>query len=247
MTLTAKRMLSASLMLGLTGAGAAALSVFMALAGPFGGSDPPSSCGVNLSCVSDDFTADDATGSGFACSAALAECFDPGPGTCNEVGTNGSGEIILGGTDCNPTIRWGDSSVISGSSWTNTNGAINCEANCQIRDSGNGTLPINTTGGVVFNGTTPISGFLLVPVVIDIASIAASACDDVTATVSGVEANDYVHVTPNFSLVVDNVLVGNARVTNAGTDEVTFRACNVSLLAEDPDSGSFLFWVVRKP
>ena len=64
---------------------------------------------------------------------------------------------------------------------------------------------------------------------------------------SGVEANDYVHVTPNFSLAVDNVLVGNARVTNAGTDEVTFRACNVSLLAEDPDSGSFLFWVVRKP
>lgn len=75
------------------------------------------------------------TGSGHTCTAALAACFDPGPGTCNEYGTNGSGEIILGGTDCNPTIRWGDSSVISGSSWTNVNGAINCEGACVIRNN----------------------------------------------------------------------------------------------------------------
>jgi hypothetical protein len=92
-------------------------------------------CGINQSCAAVSYEAEASSGSGFACTAALDACFDPGPGTCNEYGTNGSGDIILGGTDCNPTIRWGDSSVISGSSWSNTNGAINCEGNCIHRNN----------------------------------------------------------------------------------------------------------------
>lgn len=219
---------------------------------PFGsgnGGSPSAGCGEDESCAAVSYEATAVTGSGFTCTAALASCVDPGPGPLNDIGTNGSGDLLLGSG--NITVRVGGDSgsiVMTGNgSLTNTNGAINCEAGCQIRDSGNGTLPINTTGGVVFNGTTPMVGFLLVPVTVNIGSIAATTCDDVTATVAGVEADDFVTVTPNFDMGVTDVIIGNARVTNAGTDEVTFRACNVVLVtAEDPASGQFLFWVARK-
>jgi len=228
----------------IAGAGISVFSWGPAQSGPFAGFAPPT-CEAGADCSAETFSSSATSGSGFTCNAELAECVDIGPGTCNEIGTNPSGDIILGGTDCNPTIRWGDSSVISGSSWMNINGAINCESGCQIRDSGNGTLPINTTGGVVFNSTTPIVGFLLVPVTIDL-GVVTGACDDVTATVAGVETNDAVFVTPNFNLNAADINIGQARVTNAGTDEVTFRVCDIGGGGENPDSGSFLFWVVRK-
>jgi hypothetical protein len=244
-TRTAKTLFATAIAAGLTGIGAAVFSSLVAIATPFDGFTPPT-CGVGEDCSSATFAASTASGSGFVCDAALAECFDPGPGTCNEIGTDGSGRLILGGTDCNPDIRFGDSSILAGNSWSNINGAINCDGNCQIRDSGNGTLPINTTGGVTLNSTSAITGLILLDVVVDIASIAAGSCDDVTATVTGVEANDGVFVTPSAALAVADVLLGHAAVTNAGTDEVTFRACNVSAGALDPASATYRFWVVRK-
>jgi hypothetical protein len=85
---------------------------------------------------------------------------------------------------------------------------------------------------------------LVVSVVIDIPAITGS-CDAVAATVAGVEANDFVAVAPNFDMAAE-VLVSNARVTNAATDEVTFLACDPSGTALNPASGAYLFWVVRK-
>lgn len=245
MTRGAKALLAGIMLAGLSGGGVALFSALTAVASPFGGGES-ATCGPGLTCSSDTFTATEASsGPAFACSAALAECLDPGPGTCNEIGTNVAGDVILGGTDCTPTIRWGDSSSLNGNSWTNTNGAINCEGSCQIRDSGNGTLPINTTGGVVFNSTSAMTGFILLTVTVDIGSITAQTCLDVTATVTGVEANDGVFVTRNFASTA-NYSVSDAYVTNAGTDEVTFRACNGTGGNIDPASGSYLFWVVRK-
>lgn len=200
---------------------------------------------MNMTCTAEAFVGTNSSGSVFSCDAQNAACFDVG-GACGQIGRNGSGYITFG-DGCTPTLQVGDSLIISGANVTNNNGAFNCDGSCQIRDSGNGTLPINTTGGVVLNSTSAITGFILVDVVVDLASIAASTCDDVTATVAGVEANDGVFVTPASTLDEPDVTVGDAHVTNAGTDEVTFRACNISSGgAEDPSSATFRFWVVRK-
>jgi hypothetical protein len=219
----------------------------VALASSFSASSA-GSCGVNMSCTPSSVTVTTTSGAGFACSAELASCVDLGPGTLNSLGTNASGDILVG--DGNVTVRVGGSGgaiVMTGNgSLTNTNGAVNCDGNCQIRDSGNGVLPINTTGGVSINSTSNMTGFHLVPVTLDIPAI-AGACDLVTATVAGVEANDGVFITTNFDMGPGaEVQVSNARVTNAGTDQVTFLACDPSGGGLDPASGAYLFWVVRK-
>lgn len=225
------------------GAGASVFHWGFANSNPFGGSDP-STCGPGLTCSASSFTGTTVTGSAITISSQLTSAVDLGPGGCDMLGTNVSGQVQVG-DGCTPTWKFGDSFTINGANITDNNGAFNCDGSCQIRDSGNGTLPINTTGGVVFNSTTPMVGFLLVAVTIDVGNITAQTCLDVTATVTGVEANDGVFVTRNFASTA-NYSVSDAYVTNAGTDEVTFRACNVTLLDINPASGSYLFWVVRK-
>jgi hypothetical protein len=217
---------------------------------PFGsgnGGTPPAGCGEDESCAAVSYEATAVAGSGFTCTAALASCLDPGPGALNDIGTNGSGDILLGSG--NVTVRVGGDSgsiVMTGNgSLTNTNGAINCDSGCQIRDSGNGVLPVNTTGGVSFNGTSAMTGFTFLAATVDVGNITAQTCLDVTTTIAGVEANDGVYVTRNFASTA-NYAVSDAYVTNAGTDEVTFRACNGTGGDINPASGSYLFWVVRK-
>lgn len=232
--------------IGLAGGLAAAISLSLffapgATSNPFGGSDP-STCGTGLTCSSDSFTGTSATGPAVAVSSQLTCAVDLGPGAADCIGTNGSGYV-----------KFSDSAVIDvgstriqSSQVVVTGGAITCDAACEIRDSANGTLPINTTGGIIFNGTTPMIGFLLVDVVVDITLIAPSSCLDMMATVAGVEANDGVFVTTTTTTGEADVSVGDAHVTNAGTDEVTFRACNAATGAEDPASATYRFWVVRK-
>lgn len=125
----------------------AALLPGLALA-QFAVNNPGSSsgCNVNMSCVADNFTATTATGPGYACNSALASCVDLGPGSCNSLGTNGSGNIIMGGTACSPTILIGGGGNISitGSNIFLTNAGF---------DAGNNSTIMNTTSGkaVLFN------------------------------------------------------------------------------------------------
>lgn len=234
------RLMAGVALAGLSGVGVAIFSTFGVTANPFGGADP-SSCGDGLDCSASTFTATEASsGPAFAVSSQLTCAVDFGPGVADCAGTDSSGYIQF-----NPSavIDVG-STRIQSSQVVVVGGAISCDAACEIRDSANGTLPITTTGGVVFNGTTPMVGFLLVAVTIDIPAIVAG-CDVVTTTVANVEANDAVFVTPNFDMGVA-VPVSNARVTNAATDEVKFLACDPSGGGLDPANGSYLFWVVRK-
>lgn len=234
----AKALLAAALAVG---AGASVFRWSAATSTPFAGAES-ATCGPGLTCSASSFTGTTATGSAITITSQLTSALDLGPGGCDMVGTNGSGQVVFG-DGCTPTVLIGDSAILNGSNWTNNGGAINCDGACQIRDSGNGTLPINTTGGVVLNSTSAITGMLVVSVVIDLPSVAAAECEDVTATVAGVEANDFVAMAPTTAL---GVLLGNAYVSNAGTDEVTFRACNLSGGPEDPASATYRFWVVRK-
>jgi hypothetical protein len=122
------------------------LALFPTLALAQFSSNRGATCGVNLSCVSDTFTATTTTGSGFACNSALASCVDLGPGSCNSLGTNGSGNIVMGGTACSPTILIGGGGniTITGSNITMVNAGL---------DAGNNTTIMNTTSGkpVLFN------------------------------------------------------------------------------------------------
>lgn len=193
------------------------------------------------------YVATASTGTGFACNSALGSCIDLGPGTANFIGTNGSGDVLIGDSGVNPVVRLGASSVFTGNgSWANTNGAIDCDGGCMVRNNA-AALHLVSTSGVEFNsGSTPVKASFVIAKTIDIGSIAQSSCDNVVTTLAGLNADDLILVTPNFDLAVDDVIIGNARVTNAGTDEVTFRACNVSAGgAQDPASGSYLFFIWR--
>jgi hypothetical protein len=209
--------------------------------------NPADVCGADESCAAVAYTATTTSGTGFTCSG-VGVCVDQ-PGACNEIETNVSGDLILGGTDCNPTIRWGDSSSFVGNTWTNTNGNIVCRNSCAVvNDFGTEPVKISDAHGLQVNATTALKGLLLLPVTIDVSSIAATTCATTAATVAGVEASDYVFATPNFDLsgTAPNVIVGNCRVTNAGTDEVTCLWCNAGSAGnENPASGSYLFLVMR--
>lgn len=144
MTRTTSGLLAASL---LTAIGASVLMSYSALSGsPFGGSDIGGGsgvtyCGPGLDCTSDTFTAADTTGPGFACNSALASCFDPGPGACNSFGTNGSGDIVLGGTACAPVIRIGGSGNVT---ITGTGGITIANTGLDMNNNG---LITNTAAG----------------------------------------------------------------------------------------------------
>lgn len=209
-----------------------------------------SGCGIDQSCAAVSYEATRTDG-GPAFTATAVGCFaHAGPGVNNYICTNetNGGEIIFGASAANPSAIVRASQYFCGSI-TITNGAINTDGSVIRNNTGGqgGTVHVEDPQGLMINSTTPIKGVLLIPVTIDISTIAASSCDDVTATVAGVEADDFVSVTPNFNMIASDVSVSNARVTNAGTDEVTFRACNHdSLSGQDPASGSYLFLVVRK-
>lgn len=199
---------------------------------PFGGPTPPggggASCGEDEECAALGYVATRTDGeAGFVCTGT-GVCIDLGPGSCNNWGTNAGGDIVAGEDGvCTPTVKVGNTSLGNGTV-SISNGAF-----------------VGTNSYLQLGGGSLVTTLLLVPVTIDVGNITASTCLDVTATVAGVEANDGVFVTRNFASTA-NYSVSDAYVTNAGTDEVTFRACTPSILDVNPASGSYLFWVVRK-
>jgi hypothetical protein len=136
-TRKASALLAASLAVGL---GASIFFVGPASSNSFSGSDTASGgCGLNASCTADDFTADDATGTGFGCSSTLESCLDTGPGAHNSIGTNASGQLLLGPeNDASTVVRIGDTWTIYG------NGTL-IGTNAAIVLNNNGFL-VNQTG-----------------------------------------------------------------------------------------------------
>lgn len=96
-------------------------------------------------------TATTTGGNGFTCNSALASCFDPGPGSCNSFGTNVSGEIVLGGSACAPTIRVGGGGnvTIKGSGVDYVNAFVDFGFNSTIGNSyANKPVWVNDTDGL---------------------------------------------------------------------------------------------------
>lgn len=207
----------------------AALALLVATgAGAQGVPPPVPGCGVTQSCAALSYEVTRTDGEpGFTCTA-VGQCVDLGPGVCNVLSTNAGGDVLVGKEGvCTPTFRVGNTVLGSGTVAT-SNGAV-----------------VLTNSYLQINGTSLVTGMLLVAATVDIAEIAANTCSDVAATVANVEANDGVFVTRNFASTA-GYSVSDAYVSNAGTDQVTFRACNGTAGAVDPASGSYLFFVVRK-
>jgi hypothetical protein len=198
---------------------------------------------VGQTVTAERFVATASSGSGFACSSVLSSCVDLGPGASNSIGTNVGGDILLGGGSTSTIARIGDATLLQNGQIILTNGALTLDGSTFIRNQSAAVL-ITDTDGVNINSTSAVTGILLDTEAIDVTNITANTCKDQTVTIAGVNANDKVFVTPNFSPSA-NVIIGNARVTNAGTDEVTFRLCNVATADEDPASGDYLFFVIR--
>ena len=200
---------------------------------------------VGQTVTAERYVASASTGSGFACTSQLDSCVDLGPGACNYLGTDASGRVRIGSA-CAPEVWIGDGTTrMQPGNVQIINGALFVNGT-YIQNTSTGAVVIDDADGLNINATTAIKGVVMVAVTVDIGSIAASTCDDVTATVAGVSTNDLVFVTPNFDMAATDISISNARVTNAGTDEVTFRACNIDYDdPQDPDSGSYLFLVMR--
>lgn len=240
---TASILFAVSMAIGLA-AGVNVFSFGPAVGSQFGGSTDPE-CGTGLACSSSTYTATDATGPSFACSGTPTQCVDLGTGANNQLCTDVDGHVVVGCGAGQPVVEVGTNVTLEGNGYVRVvNGFIEASLNTEITDPFASPVDVVDTDGFRINSTSAVKGVVLAAVTINIGSIAANTCSDVTATVTGVEANDKVFITRDHASTA-NFSVSDAYVTNAGTDEVTFRACNPSVGAVDPASGSFLFMVVR--
>lgn len=192
----------------------------------------------------DSYTATTTTGPGFSANAVLACALDLGPGSRNCLGTNLSGDILLGPNDGGAGTEVRVSGSVSALNLNLTNGFLNLVNNAAITNPQPGK-PVYVTEeeGLVINNTTPIKAHLAVPVTFDSAAISNNTCNPQTVTVTGAATGDFVSVNANFALPT-GVSIGNVRVTAANTVELTL--CNVTTGGTlDPASGTYNFTLER--
>lgn len=186
---------------------------------------------VGQTVTAERYIATASTGTAYNVSSVLSCALDTGPGANNCIGTDASGRVILAAGAGTGEVWIGESASITMTEngvLINTNGAFICRGGCVItNDFSTDPVRITDPHGMSINATTSVKGILLASVTIDVAQIDPQKCDDVTATVAGVEANDTVYITNNFDPVATEVIFTDPRVTNAATDQVTFRACNI--------------------
>lgn len=214
-----------------------------------GGGDGASPASVTAALVgqnvnANSYTATTATGPGFSVDAVLACSFDLGPGGRNCLGTNGSGDILLGPNDGGAGTEVRISGTVSALNLNLTNGSLNLVNNASISNPQPGK-PVYVTEeeGLTINNTTPLKGRVALAVTFDSASINNGTCLTQSVTVAGALTGDFVRVNADFALP-DTVAIGNARVTASNT--VALRLCNIDLaLPADPASGPYNFVLER--
>ena len=207
---------------------------------------------VGQTVTAERYIATASSGTAYDTTSVLDCSLDLGPGANNCLGTDASGRNIIGYGAGTAEVWIGEAGSVTLSEngvVLNTNGAYICRNSCVLtNDFGTEPLKVSDANGLAINSTTAVKGFVLTAVTINVGNIAATTCTTQAATVAGVEANDFVDITPNFDMsgASPNVIVSNCRVTNAATDEVTCKWCNAGSAGnEDPDSGSYLFFVIR--
>lgn len=203
--------------------------------------------------IATSYRATTTSGTAFQTDAVLECSFDTGPGSRNCIGTNVSGEILLGpGSGSGTMVRnFGDyvGLAITGQNLTATNvisytAALDQGNTGFMRNTNSGKpVLVTDTEGFNINSTTSIKGWVQLPVTLDFASIGNNACVTQSVAVAGAVTKDGVSVNADFALPL-GVSIGNARVTAADTVELTL--CNVTAGgALDPASGSYVFRLSR--
>jgi hypothetical protein len=184
------------------------------------------------------YRASTATGPGFRCDNTLATCVDVGPGTCNDLGTNVAGELVVGGASGSCVSRFGQ---ICGTQLGCNNTAL--VGSQLIRLPSTSPLDVTAPQGMAINGTTPTKGVVRASVSMDFASIPNATCLAQSVTVTGALVGDHVSVNADFAMPAP-VGIGNARVT--ATNTVDLRLCNHDpVTSQDPAAGNFIFRLER--
>jgi len=100
------------------------------------------------------YTASASSGTGFGCDSALASCVSLGPGAKAKLGSNSSGEILIGdGTTSAQTVRVGELTFY-GNGWIQSAGLIDCNHNCYLRNAYTGEpVRIDDPDGVLISDT----------------------------------------------------------------------------------------------
>ena len=196
--------------------------------------------GENVSANS--YTATTATGPGLQCNGNLASCVRLGSGTRAYLGTNSSGDILLGPDDGSNATGVRISGYVRALS-AQFIGPVDLLADNAYLTNNAGVLRLYDLDGISFNDTTPLKGRVALAVTFDSAAINNGTCLAQSVTVTGAALGDSVKVNADFELP-DTVMIGNARVTAPNT--VALRLCNVDVaLAKDPVSGPYNFVLER--
>lgn len=194
------------------------------------------------------------TQTGFQCDGINPQCFDPGPGARNGIGTNAAGEILLGpGSGTGTVVRSFGTYIgldfqgqnLAASNALTAGAVLELGTSGFIRKTTGGAVPVTDPDGLQINSTTAIKGWVQVPVTVDVGPINNNACVTQSVTVAGAALNDGASANADFALPLGVILpAGNTRVTAANTVEMTL--CNITTGgALDPASGSFIFRLSR--
>lgn len=237
--------LVAAMALALVASGVAVASPFTAV---FGGSSPSAGgvepCGEGEACAADSYEATTTSGPGFACNSQVSSCIDLGPGTNNELGTNGSGDVTLG-SGGGGVLRVGDGFTATGNgSVTAVNGAMNLNGSTVLRDEFGGAVDILSP--ISLNGGSSVSKLTRAPLVtIDIPEIGNLGTYTDVFAVTGVAADDSVLVNPTAACSLpDGFGIAYAQASGTNQVRVSFRNGN-NASSINPASCDFIFWVLR--
>ena len=128
---------------------------------------------------------------------------------------------------------------------------VSAGAPCGTGSGGGGSLTVTAGFGVLTStagSTTTVSvdtaavpSFLTASAVIDFPSIAAASCGEQTMTLSGAAIGD--GIAAGWPGALESGLAAAARVSAANT--ITFRLCNVTAGAINPNSASFRATILR--
>jgi len=211
-----------------------------------GGGGGSTGCGVDTSCVAPDFSATTASGPGFQCNNQTASCVKTGPGACNIIGTDSSGNQTFG-AGCTSAYKatFGAATEISGGGTMKIiNGALLLNLNTFLADEFNAVDIIDPEGLRINNGE-PISRMLRQEVTIDVPELGNLGTYTSTTTITGAQPGDTVILNPSSDCTVPNgFAVAYTQVTVANTVMYSLRNGN-NAASIDPAPCAYIFRVMR--
>lgn len=228
----------------------------VAVAGVFGGSGSGGAGAVvdvlselvGKPVVASSYRATTAQGPGFFADGVLSCVLDLGAGPRNCLGTNVSGDILLGPDDGGAGTHVRIAGDVTAISATLVNGGLNLLNNAVIYNGQPGKpVAIQEEEGFRVNDGTPLKGeYALKGNVIDFPMVSNGSCSSLDYALPGAKVGDLVGVQAEFEFGDDapDVTVRGGRVPVDGT--VRIRFCNSSPMTEEnPPSGPYTIYLRR--